>query len=64
MAGSPRFVWILEQDHAPAQFGAFEYDATLKRPIGPGLPGAFDRQAEIFVLNHFEVLSHPHVERG
>jgi hypothetical protein len=56
-AESPRFVWILEQDHAPAQFGAFEYDAALKGPIAPGLPGAFHRQAEIFILNHLAALS-------
>jgi hypothetical protein len=88
-AESPRFVWILEQEHTPAQFGVFEYDATLgkvahnglagrgqvprvsqsfdaapgglcalKRPITPGLPGVFDRQAEIFALSYLAALSH------
>jgi hypothetical protein len=56
--GSPRFVWILEREHAPAQFGAFEYDATLKRPIAPGLPAVFDRLAEIFALSHLAASSH------
>jgi hypothetical protein len=59
MAGSPRFVWILEQEHAPAQFGVFEYNASLKCPIAPGLPGAVDRQAEIFALSYLEALSPP-----
>jgi hypothetical protein len=57
-AESLRFVWILERDHAPAQFGAFEYDASLKRPVAPGLPGTFDRQAEIFALSHLTALNH------
>jgi hypothetical protein len=56
--GSPRFVWILEREHAPAQFGAFEYDTTLKRPSAQGLPDGFDRQAELFVLSHRAALSH------
>jgi hypothetical protein len=63
MAGSLRFVWILEQDHAPVQFGAFEYDATLKRLVAPKLPGVVDRQAEIFVLSHLEALSHLGTQR-
>jgi hypothetical protein len=58
-AESSRFVWIMERDHAPAQFGTFEYDATLKRPIASGLPGGVDRQAELFVLSYLEALSPP-----
>lgn len=54
-AESSRFVWIMERDHAPAQFSAFEYDASLKRPAAPELLGIVDRQAEVFVLSHFDI---------
>jgi hypothetical protein len=57
-AESPRFVWILEQDHAPAQFGAFEYNAAVKCPSAPGVPGIVDRQAELFALRHLAALNH------
>ena len=59
-----RLVYVLEKDHAPAEFGTLEFSVVENALVAPPADSRLTRQAEAFVRSHLAGARNLHAAAG